>query len=58
MLACSMEKYLQFPVWRAEKHNTIRHLNESRQFDYEQAFADEFVVMDVLQNAFNILLRK
>ena len=37
-----------FTVWRAEKHNTIRHLNESRQFDYEQAFANEFVVMDVL----------
>jgi aspartyl-tRNA synthetase len=49
MLACSMEKvFAVFTVWRAEKHNTIRHLNESRQFDYEQAFADEFVVMDVL----------
>ncbi|MEK6892910.1 MAG: aspartate--tRNA(Asn) ligase [Nanoarchaeota archaeon] len=49
MLACSMEKvFAVFTVWRAEKHNTIRHLNESRQFDYEQAFADEFVVMNVL----------
>lgn len=49
MLACSMEKvFAIFTVWRAEKHNTIRHLNESRQLDYEQAFADEFVVMDVL----------
>ena len=49
MLACSMEKiFTVFTVWRAEKHNTIRHLNESRQFDYEQAFADEFVVMEVL----------
>ena len=49
MLACSVEKiFALFTVWRAEKHNTIRHLNESRQFDYEQAFADEFVVMDVL----------
>lgn len=49
MLACSMEKvYAVFTVWRAEKHNTIRHLNEARQFDYEQGFADEFVVMDVL----------
>ncbi|MEK6891525.1 MAG: aspartate--tRNA(Asn) ligase [Nanoarchaeota archaeon] len=49
MLACSMEKvFAIFTVWRAEKHNTIRHLNESRQFDYEQAFADDKVVMEVL----------
>ena len=49
MLACSMEKaHAVFTVWRAEKHNTLRHLNESRQFDFEMAFADEFVVMDVL----------
>ena len=49
MLACSMEKiYTVFAVWRAEKHNTVRHLNESRQFDYEQAFADDKMVMEVL----------
>ncbi|MAG26592.1 aspartate--tRNA(Asn) ligase [Candidatus Pacearchaeota archaeon] len=52
MLACSMEKvFAVFTVWRAEKHNTPRHLNESRQYDYEQGFADEFVVMDVLGRA-------
>lgn len=49
MLACSIEKiYTVFAVWRAEKHNTVRHLNESRQFDYEQAFADDKIVMEVL----------
>ncbi len=49
MVACSMEKvFTLFTVWRAEKHNTVRHLNESRQMDFEQAFADEFVAMDVL----------
>ncbi len=49
MLACSLEKvYAIFTVWRAEKHNTPRHLNESRQFDYEQGFSDEFGVMEVL----------
>ena len=49
MLACSMEKvFAVFTVWRSEKHNTVRHLNESRQFDFEMAFADEFVVMDEL----------
>ncbi|MFH1889941.1 MAG: amino acid--tRNA ligase-related protein, partial [Nanoarchaeota archaeon] len=49
MVACAMEKVFSiFTVWRAEKHNTVRHLNESRQFDFEMAFADEFVVMDVM----------
>jgi len=49
MLACSMEKvFAIFCVWRAEKHNTVRHLNEARQLDYEEGFADEFKVMDVL----------
>jgi len=49
MLACSMEKvFTIFCVWRAEKHNTVRHLNEARQLDYEECFADEFKVMDVL----------
>ncbi|MBX4196325.1 aspartate--tRNA(Asn) ligase [Candidatus Pacearchaeota archaeon] len=52
MLACSIEKvFTIFTVWRAEKHNTVRHLNESRQFDFEMAFADEFVVMDHLAKA-------
>ena len=33
-----MEKVFTItPVWRAEKHNTIRHLNESRQMDIEVA---------------------
>lgn len=59
MLACSMEKvFAVFTVWRAEKHNTVRHLNESRQFDYEQAFADEFVVMDVLGKCVQFIVKK
>jgi len=49
MVACSMEKVFSiFTVWRAEKHNTTQHLNESRQLDYEEAFADDKKVMDVL----------
>src|SRR3989344_4635626 len=59
MLACSMEKvFAVFTVWRAEKHNTVRHLNESRQFDYEQAFADEFVVMEVLGRCVQFMIEK
>jgi len=50
MVACSMEKAMTItPVWRAEKHNTIRHLNECRQMDIEMAFADQFEVMRQLE---------
>ena len=59
MLACSLEKvFTLFTVWRAEKHNTPRHLNESRQMDYEQGFADEFVVMDVLGRCVQHIVKK
>jgi nondiscriminating aspartyl-tRNA synthetase len=59
MLACSMEKvFTLFTVWRAEKHNTTRHLNESRQLDFEMAFADEFVVMDVLARCVQYIINK
>ncbi len=58
MLACSMEKvYTLFTVWRAEKHNTVRHLNEARQLDFEMAFADEFIVMDVLARAVQYIVK-
>jgi len=59
MLACSMEKvFTIFTVWRAEKHNTVRHLNEARQLDFEQAFADEHVVMDVLARAVQYIVKE
>jgi nondiscriminating aspartyl-tRNA synthetase len=59
MLACSMEKvYAVFPVWRAEKHNTTRHLNESRQYDFEMAFADDKIVMDVLARCVQHMVKK
>ena len=59
MVACAMEKvFAVFTVWRAEKHNTIRHLNESRQFDFEMAFADEFVVMDYLAKSVQHSVKK
>ncbi len=59
MLACSMEKvFAIFCVWRAEKHNTIQHLNEARQLDYEECFADEFKVMDVLARCVQYIIKK
>jgi len=59
MLACSLEKvFTIFTVWRAEKHNTLRHLNEARQLDFEMAFADEFIVMDVMAKAVQYIIKK
>jgi len=59
MLACSIEKvFAIFTVWRAEKHNTTRHLNESRQLDFEMAFADEFVVMEILARCVEYIVKK
>lgn len=50
MVACSMENVMTItPAWRAEKHNTVRHLNECRQMDIEMAFADSFVVMSEME---------
>ena len=46
MVACSMEKtFMITPVWRAEKHNTVRHINEIRQMDIECAFMSQMDVM-------------
>ncbi len=59
MLACSMEKiFAVFTVWRAEKHNTLRHINESRQMDFEMAFADDKVVMDVLARCVQHIVKR
>ena len=59
MLACSMEKvFAIFTVWRAEKHNTVRHLNEARQLDYEEGFADDKKVMDVLGRCVQYIVEK
>ncbi len=59
MLACSMEKiFTVFTVWRAEKHNTLRHLNESRQMDFEMAFTDDKGVMDVLGRCVQYIVKR
>ena len=51
MVACAMEKAMTItPVWRAEKHNTPRHLNESRQMDIEMAFVGQKEVMKQMED--------
>ncbi len=59
MLACSMEKvFTIFPVWRAEKHNTVRHLNECRQMDFEMAFANDKDVMAIMGDCVQYIVSK
>ena len=56
--AISLEKVFTItPVWRAEKHNTIRHLNESRQMDIEVAFADDLQVMNYLEECVAFIVK-
>ncbi|MEK6885429.1 MAG: aspartate--tRNA(Asn) ligase [Nanoarchaeota archaeon] len=46
MLACSMERtFTCGPAWRAEKHNTTRHINEIRMLDVEAAFMNQMEIM-------------
>ncbi|UCD45161.1 MAG: aspartate--tRNA(Asn) ligase [Candidatus Bathyarchaeota archaeon] len=57
MCAISFEKvFTVTPIWRAEKFNTPTHLNEIRQMDIEQAFADDETVMKVLEETLVHLL--
>jgi len=58
MLACSMEKTFTItPVWRAEKHNTTRHINEIRQMDIECAFMNQLEVMEELEGAVKYIIK-
>jgi nondiscriminating aspartyl-tRNA synthetase len=38
------------PIFRAEEHDTRRHLNEATSIDIEASFADHFDVMEILEN--------
>ena len=59
LAAISLEKvFCTVPVFRAEKHNTTRHLNESRQMDIEVAFADDFDVMKLLEECVKFIVKK
>ncbi len=59
MLACSMEKtFTLAPVWRAEKHNTTRHINEIRMMDVEMAFFDQMSAMKELEEYVKYCVKK
>jgi aspartyl-tRNA synthetase len=59
MIACSMEKtFMITPVWRAEKHNTPRHINEIRQMDIEVAFKNQMEIMKELEEAVKYIVKR
>jgi nondiscriminating aspartyl-tRNA synthetase len=50
MMAAGFEKVFEIgPIFRAEEHNTTRHLNEATSIDVEVSFADHNNVMDLLE---------
>ena len=59
MIACAMENMVTItPVWRAEKHNTVRHLNECRQMDIEMAFASAKDTMKEMEGAIKYIVEQ
>ena len=59
LAAISLEKvFLVCPVWRAEKHDTSKHINEIRQMDIEVAFADDMEIMKYLEECVQFIVKK
>ena len=59
MVACSMEKtFMITPIWRAEKHNTPRHINEIRQMDIECAYMNQMDAMKELEEVVKFIVIK
>ncbi len=51
LMAAGFEKVFEVgPAFRAEKENTLRHLNEFTSIDIEVSFADHNDVMEILEN--------
>ncbi|MCD6383568.1 MAG: aspartate--tRNA(Asn) ligase, partial [Thermoplasmata archaeon] len=50
MMATGLDRVFEIgPAFRAEEHDTLRHLNEYTSIDIEMAFADERDAMDILE---------
>lgn len=58
-IASGLDKvFIIGPVFRAEKHNTTKHLNESRQLDIEVGFSDHNDVMKDLEEVLVYIIKK
>ncbi|WP_338741526.1 aspartate--tRNA(Asn) ligase [Haloplanus salilacus] len=50
MVGSGLERIFEIgPIFRAEEHNTPRHLNEATMIDFESAFVDHHEAMDVCE---------
>ncbi len=50
LMATGLDRVFEIaPIFRAEEHNTRRHLNEATSIDVEMAFADDKDAMDMLE---------
>ncbi|MBM3309561.1 MAG: aspartate--tRNA(Asn) ligase [Candidatus Altiarchaeales archaeon] len=60
LMSSGLDKvFITMPVFRAESHNTTRHLNEIYQMDIEKAFIqDEEGVLEELEGVTQYLLKK
>lgn len=59
LMAISFEKVFSTGmIWRAEKHDTSKHINEIRQMDVEVAFEDEMQVMKGMESCVQYIVRK
>lgn len=59
LMAISLERVFSTnTIWRAEKHDTTRHINEIRQMDIECAFHDDKQVMKWLEKVVQHIVKK
>jgi len=58
MMAAGFEKVYEIgPIFRAEEHNTTKHLNEATSIDIEVSFADHHEVMRILEDLIAVTYR-
>ncbi|MFH1327158.1 MAG: aspartate--tRNA(Asn) ligase [archaeon] len=59
LMAISWEKVFSTnTIWRAEKHDTSRHINEIRQLDIECAFHNDLEIMKHLEKVVQHIVKK
>jgi len=59
MMATGLDKVYEIaPIFRAEEHDTLRHLNEVISIDAEMAFADQEDAMNLLENLVNNAIKE
>ena len=59
LAAISWEKVFSTnTIWRAEKHDTSKHINEIRQMDIEVAFADDISIMKYIEDVIKFIVKK